>query len=75
MIPDSPEFLQGYADGRDARPALPPTDSTGRAEYLDGYRDGDHARVYCPAAYDLELDGPLTDGWCDDVNPGHLIPN
>lgn len=72
---DSTFFHDGYHDGLNGLPALPPTVPVYAAEYMDGYRDGDNARVYCPAAYDFELDGPLTDGWCDDVNPGHLIPN
>ena len=64
-------YRDGYNSGR-ARPGRksPPDVPVYAAEYLDGFRDGDRARTHCPEPHDID-----TEGWCDDVNPGRLIPN
>lgn len=72
-------YADGHADGYAGRPRNPPapfvradgqsTDVFAR-EYADGYDDGAYARVHQPTEREFS-----TEGWCDDVNPGHLIPN
>ena len=63
-------YADGYRDGQGIGRKSPPAVPVYAAEYLEGFRDGDYARVHQPATHDAD-----TAGWCDDVNPSHLIPN